>query len=60
AKTVESSCHMVASTLHDNNEDIPFALIYLIEADESNSKTQTARLVSTTFDEDLETIGGAD
>ncbi|KAF0366923.1 PAS domain S-box protein [Gigaspora margarita] len=60
AKTVESSCHMVAATLRDNDEDIPFAIIYLIESDESNNKIRMARLVSTTFDEELETIAGSD
>ncbi|RIB01815.1 hypothetical protein C2G38_948383 [Gigaspora rosea] len=60
AKTVESSCHMVASTLRDNDEDIPFAIIYLIESDESDNKIRIARLVSTTFDQDLETIEGSD
>ncbi|CAG8514965.1 16989_t:CDS:10 [Dentiscutata heterogama] len=60
AKTIESSCHMVATTLRDNNEDIPFAIIYLIESDESNNKSRIARLISTTYDEGLEIIKGAD
>lgn len=55
AKSIETACHLVCSTLRDHNADIPFALLYVIdynsEYDAVNSKT--ARLVATTFDQNL-------
>ncbi|RHZ80261.1 hypothetical protein Glove_138g49 [Diversispora epigaea] len=51
AKSIETACHLVASTLQDN-KDIPFAMMYLIE---SNAKIKTARLIATTFDQEIET-----
>ncbi|MDZ8184976.1 MAG: ATP-binding protein [Nostoc sp. ChiSLP02] len=43
AKAVEEACHFAMAALSANAEDIPFALLYLIEANGSE-----ARLVSTT------------
>ncbi|MBD2612668.1 PAS domain-containing protein [Nostoc punctiforme FACHB-252] len=43
AKTVEEACHLAIATLSGNTDDIPFALLYLVEPDGSQ-----ARLVSTT------------
>jgi PAS domain S-box-containing protein len=43
AKTAERACEVAARTLGENPGDIPFALIYLLDADAGN-----ARLVATT------------
>lgn len=50
---------MVSSALKDNNADISFALIYLLENNDSDKK-KTARLVATTFDENLAMKKGDD
>src|SRR5437868_4090070 len=65
AKSVESACHLVSSALKDNNADILFALIYLLEDKDDNKsgksdKTKIVRLVATTFDENLSKKKGDD
>ncbi|CAG8571825.1 10001_t:CDS:2, partial [Dentiscutata heterogama] len=55
AESLESACHIITKTLQ-NNKDIPYSLIYLVEnhndPKKTSSKSLIARLVSTTFDED--------
>jgi hypothetical protein len=65
AKSVESACHLVSSALKDNNADISFALIYLLEDKHDNKsgksdKIKKVRLVATTFDENLSKTKGDD
>ncbi|CAG8753769.1 17204_t:CDS:2, partial [Acaulospora morrowiae] len=53
AKSTESACHLVTSTLRDSNDgDIPFSLVYVVA--NHNKSGETAILMSTTFDEGLE------
>ncbi|KAF0429114.1 PAS domain S-box protein [Gigaspora margarita] len=53
AESLESACQIIMKALQ-NNQDIPYSLIYLIE-NNKNPKTgfnsQVARLIATTFDE---------
>ena len=45
AKTVEECCRLVAKTLEHNDADIPFALLYLLEAEHNQAILQgTTRL----------------
>ncbi|CAG8489684.1 1580_t:CDS:2, partial [Dentiscutata heterogama] len=58
ADSLESACHIVMTSIRENDQDIPFALIYLIDNNKlsSGSQPRAARLISTTFnhkDEDL-------
>ncbi|CAG8480265.1 7235_t:CDS:10 [Ambispora leptoticha] len=54
AKSMEDACHLVTSTLREHNDDIPYALIYLIEDNNTEQyQRHFARLVATTFDENL-------
>ncbi|CAG8491815.1 2417_t:CDS:10, partial [Acaulospora morrowiae] len=55
AKTMESACHLVTSTLRDHNEDIHFSLIYIIDTHD-NVSYKRANLVATTFDENLKMV----
>ena len=52
---METACHAVCSTLQEYNADIPFALLYLIDENSYDgiSNTRSARLVATTFDQNL-------
>ncbi|RIB22044.1 hypothetical protein C2G38_1036383 [Gigaspora rosea] len=51
ADSLESACHIIMKSFRENDKDIPFALIYLIDNDKLKSGFQprTARLISTTF-----------
>ncbi|RIB30720.1 hypothetical protein C2G38_2238079 [Gigaspora rosea] len=51
ADSLESACHIIMKSFRENDKDIPFALIYLIDNDNLKSGIQpcTARLISTTF-----------
>ncbi|KAF0537249.1 protein-histidine kinase [Gigaspora margarita] len=51
ADSLESACHLIMKSIRENDKDIPFALIYLIDNDNLKSGIQpcTARLISTTF-----------
>ncbi|CAG8524335.1 3016_t:CDS:2 [Acaulospora colombiana] len=62
AKTMESACHLVSSTLRDCNKDITFSLIYAIKNYEKEPKIngKKAYLVATTFDTDLEVVKSED
>ncbi|RIA99503.1 hypothetical protein C1645_869890 [Glomus cerebriforme] len=60
AKSVENACHLVSSALQDNNADITFALIYRLRDNKHQKNTKIAKLVATTYDEDLMTIKGDD
>ncbi|KAG9302577.1 hypothetical protein G9A89_007281 [Geosiphon pyriformis] len=55
AKSVEGSCHLVTNVLRAHTADIPYALIYLIEKNQTDEKNQgyKVRLTATTFDENL-------
>ncbi|CAG8604482.1 2368_t:CDS:2, partial [Dentiscutata heterogama] len=53
AEYLESACNIIMKTLQ-NNKDIPYSLIYLVENHDpkkAGSKSLIARLVATTFDE---------
>ncbi|KAF0552646.1 protein-histidine kinase [Gigaspora margarita] len=55
AKSLESVCHIITKILKDDNKDIPYAFIYLVESNNGSKtvhKSSIARLVSTTFDEE--------
>ncbi|CAG8434299.1 2598_t:CDS:10 [Scutellospora calospora] len=54
AESLESACNIITDTLHKNDKDIPYALIYLIDNNNSNSrvKPRIAYLSATTFDKD--------
>ncbi|RIB30113.1 hypothetical protein C2G38_2238477 [Gigaspora rosea] len=55
AKSLESVCHTITKILKDDNKDIPYALIYLVESNngsKTDHKSLIARLISTTFDEE--------
>ncbi|CAG8444825.1 2565_t:CDS:10 [Funneliformis caledonium] len=59
AKSVKDACHLITQTIRNNNADMPYALIYLIENHSATSNTPStdtpkAHLVATTFDEDLD------
>ncbi|CAI2162840.1 17491_t:CDS:10 [Funneliformis geosporum] len=65
AKSVKNACHLVTRTIRNNNADMPYALIYLIENHSTTSETPPidvpkAHLVATTFDEDLDLQKGVD
>ncbi|RIB30723.1 hypothetical protein C2G38_2238081 [Gigaspora rosea] len=49
--SLESACNIIMKSFCENDKDIPFALIYLIDNDNLKSGIQscTARLISTTF-----------
>ncbi|KAF0537248.1 protein-histidine kinase [Gigaspora margarita] len=51
ADSLESACHIIMKSFRENDKDIPFALIYLIDYDKlkSGNQPRTARLISTTF-----------
>ncbi|RIB30716.1 hypothetical protein C2G38_2026587 [Gigaspora rosea] len=51
ADSLESACHIIMKSFRENDKDIPFALIYLIDNYNLKSGIQpcTARLISTTF-----------
>ncbi|CAG8652422.1 5386_t:CDS:2, partial [Dentiscutata heterogama] len=56
AESLESVCHIITKKLKNDNKDIPYALIYLVENNNGSKygrKSSIARLVSTTFDEEL-------
>ncbi|CAG8599226.1 11770_t:CDS:2, partial [Acaulospora colombiana] len=55
AKSLESACHLITSTLIDNNEDITFTLFYIID-DHPDVHGKVARLAATTFDEGIKTV----
>ncbi|RIB11766.1 hypothetical protein C2G38_2202573 [Gigaspora rosea] len=54
AESLESACQIIMKALQ-NNQEIPYALIYLVENNNKDSKTGfnslVARLIATTFDE---------
>ncbi|RIB22123.1 hypothetical protein C2G38_2174703 [Gigaspora rosea] len=53
AESLESACQIIMKALQ-NNQDIPYALIYLIENNKdpkTGFNSQVARLIATTFDE---------
>ncbi|CAG8459259.1 8793_t:CDS:10, partial [Scutellospora calospora] len=56
AESLENACHIVMDTLHknENDKDVPFSLIYLIDNNQSGSnfKPRVAYLAATTFDID--------
>ncbi|CAG8455986.1 7389_t:CDS:10 [Funneliformis mosseae] len=67
AKSVKDACHLITQTIRNNNADMPYALIYLIENHSATSNTPStdtpkAHLVATTFDEglDLQKVDGFD
>ncbi|RIB06111.1 hypothetical protein C2G38_2217926 [Gigaspora rosea] len=51
ANSLESACHIIMKSFRENDKDIPFALIYLIDGDKLRAGFQprAARLISTTF-----------
>ncbi|KAF0537242.1 PAS domain S-box protein [Gigaspora margarita] len=51
ANSLESACHIIMKSFRENDKDIPFALIYLIDSDKLRSGFQprAAHLISTTF-----------
>ncbi|KAF0453078.1 PAS domain S-box protein [Gigaspora margarita] len=51
ADSLESACHIIMKSFRENNKDIPFALIYLIDSDKLSSGflPREAHLISTTF-----------
>ncbi|RIB30721.1 hypothetical protein C2G38_2136228 [Gigaspora rosea] len=51
ADSLESACHIIMKSFRENDKDIPFALIYLIDSDKLKSGFQprAAQLISTTF-----------
>ena len=62
AKSIESACHFTTEVFRENNMDIPYAIIYLVENEKVGSefKPKNARLEATTFDRDLTAIKGPD
>ncbi|KAF0559594.1 protein-histidine kinase [Gigaspora margarita] len=53
AESLESACHIITKVLGDNNTDIPYAMIYLVDRKlNSTSESLIARLITTTFDYD--------
>ena len=49
--SIESTCHIITTILR-NNVDIPYAIFYIVEKQESG-KSKRARLEATTFDDNL-------
>ncbi|KAF0533980.1 PAS domain S-box protein [Gigaspora margarita] len=51
ADSLENACHIIMKSFRENDKDIPFALIYLIDSDKLRSGFQprAAHLISTTF-----------
>ncbi|KAF0537243.1 PAS domain S-box protein [Gigaspora margarita] len=51
ADSLESACHIIMRSFRENDKDIPFALIYLIDNDKLRTGFQprAAHLISTTF-----------
>jgi hypothetical protein len=62
ATSIENICHLTTTILRNNNDDIKYALLYLVEnqKSESNYKPERVRLESTTFDDGLVPIKRAD
>ncbi|KAF0501469.1 protein-histidine kinase [Gigaspora margarita] len=54
ADSLKNGCHIIMNTLQKNDKDIPFALIYLIDNNksETNFEPRVAYLAATTFDND--------
>ncbi|RIB29047.1 hypothetical protein C2G38_1271384 [Gigaspora rosea] len=52
-ESLESACHIITKILGDNNVDIPYAMIYLVNRKlNTASESLIARLITTTFDYD--------
>ena len=53
--SVENSCHFLAEIFRQNNDDIPYAIFYLVENQEDGfgDKPKRVRLEATTFDSGL-------
>ncbi|KAF0559600.1 protein-histidine kinase [Gigaspora margarita] len=52
-ESLESACHIITKVLGDNNTDIPYAMIYLVDHKlNTPSESLIARLITTTFDSD--------
>ncbi|CAG8550421.1 4726_t:CDS:10 [Paraglomus occultum] len=62
AKSIESACHFTTEVFRENNMDIPYAILYLVENEKVGTefKPKNARLEATTFDRDLTAIKGPD
>ncbi|CAB4483024.1 hypothetical protein RhiirA5_503824 [Rhizophagus irregularis] len=60
AKSAENACHLVSLALQDNDDDIPFAMIYLLEDDNLQKNIKKVKLIATTYDQTLMTIKGDD
>ncbi|RIB21376.1 hypothetical protein C2G38_1106412 [Gigaspora rosea] len=54
ADSLKNGCHIIMNALQKNDKDIPFALIYLIDNNksETNFEPRVAYLSATTFDSD--------
>ncbi|KAF0559597.1 protein-histidine kinase [Gigaspora margarita] len=53
AESLESACNIITKILGDNNADIPYAMIYLVDRKlNTPSESLIARLITTTFDYD--------
>ncbi|RIB19074.1 hypothetical protein C2G38_2141805 [Gigaspora rosea] len=54
AESLENACHLMMTTLSENNKDIPFALIYLVEHNKLKNSFQpcAVHLIATTFNKD--------
>ena len=61
-KSIQSVCHSITTILRDNNADIPYAMLYLVENQKRDleDKPQRVRLEATTFDRDLQLFKRAD
>ncbi|CAG8582437.1 8117_t:CDS:10 [Paraglomus occultum] len=61
-KSIQSVCHSFAKILRDNNADIPYAILYIVENHEREpeDKPQRVRLEATTFDQDVQLFKRAD
>ncbi|KAF0559598.1 protein-histidine kinase [Gigaspora margarita] len=54
-ESLENACHIITKILGDNNTDIPYAMIYLVNHKlNTTSESLIARLITTTFDYDNE------
>ncbi|CAG8677370.1 13890_t:CDS:2, partial [Dentiscutata heterogama] len=53
-ESLENGSHIIVNTLHENNKNIPFTLIYFIDGNESDTsfEPRIAYLAATTFDSD--------
>ncbi|KAF0483178.1 protein-histidine kinase [Gigaspora margarita] len=54
AESLENACHLMMTTLSENNKDIPFALIYLVEHNKLKTSFQpcAVHLIAATFNKD--------